>query len=86
MTIGDIPVLRNNAKIGEPEFSTLDEPIKDTIVRKNIIRLILTRAIHKQNILMMINLFFQLRDVRAIGNKFYHVLYPKEKTSLLKEC
>lgn len=39
------------------EFNTLDEPIKDTV----------------------------LRDLRAVGNKFYHVLIPKEKTSLLKE-
>ncbi|XP_012275356.1 protein YIPF6 [Orussus abietinus] len=26
-----------------------------------------------------------LRDVRAVGRKFFHVLYPKEKKSLLKE-
>lgn len=26
-----------------------------------------------------------LRDLRAVGNKFYHVLIPREKTSLLKE-
>ncbi|CAG9113359.1 unnamed protein product [Plutella xylostella] len=26
-----------------------------------------------------------LRDLRAVGNKFYHVLLPREKTSLLKE-
>lgn len=31
-------------------------------------------------------LFFQLRDLRAVGVKFYHVLYPKEKAALLKEC
>lgn len=24
--------------------------------------------------------------MRAVGSKFYHVLYPKEKTSLLKDC
>lgn len=29
--------------------------------------------------------FNQLRDVKAVGSKFYHVLYPKEKSSLLKE-
>ena len=29
MTVGS----RQNANIGEPEFNTLDEPIKDTIVR-----------------------------------------------------
>lgn len=29
---------------------------------------------------------FQLRDLRAVGVKFYHVLYPKEKSTLLKEC
>ncbi|KAL7286093.1 protein YIPF6 [Trichogramma pretiosum] len=55
MTVG--PSLRNQATLGEPDFSTLDEPIKDTV----------------------------LRDVRAVGRKFYHVLYPKEKKSLLKE-
>uniref|UniRef100_A0A0K8TQL9 Protein YIPF n=1 Tax=Tabanus bromius TaxID=304241 RepID=A0A0K8TQL9_TABBR len=26
-----------------------------------------------------------LRDVKAVGVKFYHVLYPKEKSSLLKD-
>ncbi|XP_053958209.1 protein YIPF6 [Anastrepha ludens] len=26
-----------------------------------------------------------LRDVRAVGVKFYHVLYPKEKSSLLRD-
>ncbi|XP_011498827.1 PREDICTED: protein YIPF6 [Ceratosolen solmsi marchali] len=55
MTIG--PNLRSQASLGEPDFNTLDEPIKDTI----------------------------LRDVRAVGRKFYHVLYPKERNSLLKE-
>ncbi|XP_008214898.1 protein YIPF6 [Nasonia vitripennis] len=55
MTVG--PNMRNQATLGEPDFNTLDEPIKVTI----------------------------LRDVRAVGRKFYHVLYPKEKKSLLKE-
>lgn len=33
------------------------------------------------------NIFYlQLRDIRAVGVKFYHVLYPKEKSSLLKDC
>ncbi|KAJ9596126.1 hypothetical protein L9F63_012710 [Diploptera punctata] len=41
----------------EPEFNTLDEPIRETV----------------------------LRDLRAVGVKFLHVLYPKEKKSLLKE-
>ena len=41
---------------GAPGFNTLDEPIKETI----------------------------LRDVRAVGKKFYHVLYPIERSSLLK--
>lgn len=26
-----------------------------------------------------------MRDLRAVGVKFYHVLYPKEKSTLLKE-
>ncbi|XP_077289225.1 protein YIPF6 [Arctopsyche grandis] len=42
---------------GKLEFNTLDEPIKDTV----------------------------LRDLKAVGTKFFHVLYPKEKASLLKE-
>lgn len=51
----------NNGKIQKqgsgPEFNTLDEPIRDTV----------------------------LRDLRAVGVKFYHVLYPREKQTLLKE-
>uniref|UniRef100_A0A2P2I5X6 Protein YIPF n=2 Tax=Hirondellea gigas TaxID=1518452 RepID=A0A2P2I5X6_9CRUS len=39
------------------EYNTLDEPIKDTV----------------------------MRDLRAVGLKFYQVLYPKEKKSILKE-
>ncbi|GAB1868619.1 Protein YIPF [Camponotus japonicus] len=54
MTIG---TKQKSTTLGEPEFNTLDEPIRDTI----------------------------LRDVRAVGKKFFHVLYPKEKKSLLKE-
>ncbi|XP_013097825.1 protein YIPF6 [Stomoxys calcitrans] len=48
---------RTNAPPGAPDFNTLDEPIKETV----------------------------LRDMRAVGVKFYHVLYPKEKSSLLKD-
>ncbi|EDW39632.1 GL15435 [Drosophila persimilis] len=42
---------------GVPDYNTLDEPIKETV----------------------------LRDIRAVGVKFYHVLYPKEKSSLLRD-
>ncbi|EFX89670.1 hypothetical protein DAPPUDRAFT_40598 [Daphnia pulex] len=42
---------------GKPEFNTLDEPIRLTIVR----------------------------DLKAVGNKFFHVLYPRQQTSLLTE-
>ncbi|KAL9924169.1 protein YIPF6 isoform 2-T2 [Glossina fuscipes fuscipes] len=48
---------RTKATIGSPDFNTLDEPIKETI----------------------------LRDIRAVGIKFSHVLYPKEKSTLLKD-
>ncbi|BFZ24352.1 hypothetical protein BsWGS_27391 [Bradybaena similaris] len=41
----------------DDELSTLDEPVKDTI----------------------------LRDVKAVGNKFAHVLVPKKSKLLLKE-
>lgn len=48
---------RNTTNPGAPNFSTLDEPIKDTF----------------------------LRDVKAVGVKFYHVLIPKEKNTLLRD-
>ncbi|CAL8287338.1 unnamed protein product [Boreogadus saida] len=38
-------------------FSTLDEPVKDTV----------------------------LRDLKAVGNKFVHVLYPKKSKALLRD-
>uniref|UniRef100_A0A3P9N0X2 Uncharacterized LOC103458072 n=1 Tax=Poecilia reticulata TaxID=8081 RepID=A0A3P9N0X2_POERE len=41
----------------DDEFSTLDEPVKETIVR----------------------------DLRAVGNKFIHVLYPKRSSALLRD-
>lgn len=30
--------------------------------------------------------FLQLRDLKAVGIKFWHVLYPKQSKTLLKEC
>lgn len=48
---------KNKSDRDIPEFNTLDEPIKDTI----------------------------LRDVKAVGTKFLHVLFPREKRSLIKE-
>lgn len=48
---------RGSNKPGEPDFNTLDEPIRETI----------------------------LRDLKAVGVKFAHVLFPKEKKALLKE-
>lgn len=30
-----VPQQQNNAQIGQPDFNTLDEPIKDTIVSWN---------------------------------------------------
>ncbi|CAG5866911.1 protein YIPF6 [Menidia menidia] len=41
----------------DDEFSTLDEPVKETI----------------------------LRDLRAVGKKFIHVLYPKRSSALLRD-
>ncbi|KAJ3659288.1 hypothetical protein Zmor_010984 [Zophobas morio] len=52
-----IPTNKNTQNIGKPDFNTLDEPIRDTI----------------------------LRDLKAVGVKFAHVLFPKEKKTLLKE-
>uniref|UniRef100_A0A182NFF0 Protein YIPF n=1 Tax=Anopheles dirus TaxID=7168 RepID=A0A182NFF0_9DIPT len=49
---------RNTSDPSAPNFNTLDEPIKDTI----------------------------MRDVKAVGIKFYHVLIPTEKkNSLLRD-
>ncbi|KYB27993.1 protein YIPF6 [Tribolium castaneum] len=52
-----IPGNKTTQSIGKPDFNTLDEPIRDTI----------------------------LRDLKAVGIKFSHVLFPKEKKTLLKE-
>lgn len=52
-----IPGQSRSQTLGEPDFNTLDEPIRETV----------------------------LRDLRAVGTKFYHVLIPREKKSLLKE-
>ena len=27
-----------------------------------------------------------MRDLKAVGKKFYHVLYPRESRALLQEC
>ncbi|KAE8290376.1 Protein YIPF6 YIP1 family member 6 [Larimichthys crocea] len=53
---GDISVPVGSTR-RDDEFSTLDEPVKETI----------------------------LRDLRAVGNKFVHVLYPKRSTALLRD-
>ncbi|XP_078133178.1 protein YIPF6 [Sander vitreus] len=54
---GDISVPVGPSTRRDEEFSTLDEPVKETI----------------------------LRDLRAVGNKFIHVLYPKRSTALLRD-
>lgn len=53
---GDIAVPMGSTR-RDDEFSTLDEPVKETI----------------------------LRDLRAVGNKFIHVLYPKRSSALLRD-
>ncbi|XP_072286031.1 protein YIPF6 [Pyxicephalus adspersus] len=59
---GDIPVegeitvpLASQAQ--DDDLSTLDEPVKDTI----------------------------MRDLKAVGNKFFHVMYPKKSSALLRD-
>lgn len=54
---GDISVPVGPSTRRDDEFSTLDEPVKETI----------------------------LRDLRAVGNKFIHVLYPKRSSALLRD-
>lgn len=53
---GDISVPIGSSR-HDDEYSTLDEPVKETI----------------------------LRDLRAVGNKFIHVLYPKRSSALLRD-
>lgn len=53
---GDISVPVGPSRTDD-EFSTLDEPVKETI----------------------------LRDLRAVGKKFVHVLYPKRSSALLRD-
>ncbi|XP_018598729.1 protein YIPF6 [Scleropages formosus] len=58
----DIPVEGQiTVPVGPPaqddEYSTLDEPVKDTI----------------------------LRDLKAVGKKFVHVMYPKKSSALLRD-
>uniref|UniRef100_A0A1A8SAK3 Protein YIPF n=1 Tax=Nothobranchius rachovii TaxID=451742 RepID=A0A1A8SAK3_9TELE len=62
VSIPDIPVegdisLPVASSARDDEFSTLDEPVKETI----------------------------LRDLRAVANKFVHVLYPKRSSVLLRD-
>ncbi|KAJ8298151.1 hypothetical protein KUTeg_024682 [Tegillarca granosa] len=54
---GDITVPGLKTQYEDQEISTLDEPVRETI----------------------------MRDVKAVGTKFWHVLYPKQSSSLLKE-
>lgn len=54
---GDITVPKSFESEEEDVMSTLDEPVKDTI----------------------------LRDLKAVGVKFFHVLYPKQSEMLLRE-
>ncbi|XP_061600251.1 protein YIPF6 [Cololabis saira] len=54
---GDISVPPGPARGGEDGFSTLDEPVKETV----------------------------LRDLRAVGTKFVHVLYPQRSAALLRD-
>ncbi|XP_034714396.1 protein YIPF6 [Etheostoma cragini] len=54
---GDISVPVGPSTRRDDELSTLDEPVRETI----------------------------LRDLRAVGNKFVHVLYPKRSTALLRD-
>nr|XP_057946663.1 protein YIPF6-like [Doryrhamphus excisus] len=54
---GDISVPVDSSRREDDEFSTLDEPVKETI----------------------------LRDLRAVGKKFVHVLYPKQNSELLQD-
>lgn len=58
----DIPVegeitVPMGSQTQEEDYSTLDEPVKDTI----------------------------LRDLKAVGKKFVHVMYPKKSTALLRD-
>ncbi|GLH00917.1 Protein YIPF [Gryllus bimaculatus] len=91
-----VPNQQKSQQHGKPEFNTLDEPIRDTVVGgidqlAALANMMDVADFHKfitcpgylQPLSMIIRV--QLRDVKAVGVKFFHVLYPKEKKSLLKE-
>lgn len=75
----NIPSHKPSQNLGQPDFNTLDEPIRDTIVSYICLKwgVWLTKKTYWT---------LQLRDVKAVGVKFGHVLFPKEKKTLLKEC
>lgn len=73
----NIPQSQNTAQIGQPDFNTLDEPIKETVVRF---------FYWKIKYFVSKRFLLQLRDLRAVGVKFAYVLFPTEKKTLLKEC
>lgn len=101
-----IPNQSRSQTLGEPDFNTLDEPIRDTVVscsfyfnlfyqlKLRSICFILSRLlIYSKTTFDCASLWIyfplvllQLRDLKAVGIKFYHVLIPKERKSLLKEC
>ena len=33
-----------------------------------------------------LSVWFQKRDLRAVGKKFFHVLIPRQSKSLLRDC
>ncbi|KAJ6663200.1 hypothetical protein lerEdw1_010336 [Lerista edwardsae] len=49
----------------DEDYSTLDEPVKDTIVSTLQLS--------------------EMRDLKAVGKKFVHVMYPKKSSALLRD-
>jgi len=78
-----VPSQARSQNPGEPDFNTLDEPIRETIVSTHFNKIRRWPRGCERNLTVGL---LQLRDLRAVGSKFYHVLIPREKKSLLKEC
>ena len=81
------------------ELSTLDEPVRITVVSCSedaawspvwILHILVCGACMVDmafvSVAMTIMVLFQMRDLRAVGAKFFHVLYPKESKTLLRDC
>ncbi|XP_042868635.1 protein YIPF6-like isoform X1 [Penaeus japonicus] len=81
---GEITVPGTVGKSQSDEYNTLDEPVRETIQKGKETTTGKSEPRQYNTLEEPISVTI-MRDLRAVGTKFYHVLYPKEKKALLKE-